>query len=185
MKMIAPAEKNSTTNIHQQIKSLETKMLSLVNQSCQYSKEQKPQLALETAKEAFQIEKQAMKICDKYISQVANAETVLPSLNLDAQLCVELNLALCYQACGMHTDALSIYNGLTKNKVLTQGGKLRVNMGNVYMEMKDYSNALKMYRMALDQIPSTNKNMRYPSYYFCVYFIVLFSLLPFNQLLYN
>ena len=135
-------------------------MMTLVNKSCYYLKEGKSQLALETAKEALQLEKQAIKICDQYISKVNANETILPSLNLDAQFCVELNLALSYQSCGMFTETLSIYNGLTKNKLLAQGGKLRVNMGNVYMEMKDYANALKMYRMALDQISSTNKTIR-------------------------
>lgn len=34
------------------------------------------------------------------------------------------------------------------------------DMGNIYYEQKKYPNAIKMYRMALDQIPSTTKGLR-------------------------
>ena len=33
-------------------------------------------------------------------------------------------------------------------------------MGNIYFEQKNYEQAIKMYRMALDQIPLTSKNIR-------------------------
>ena len=34
-------------------------------------------------------------------------------------------------------------------------------MGNIFYEQKKYLNAVKMYRMALDQIPNTSKEMRF------------------------
>ena len=40
-------------------------------------------------------------------------------------------------------------------------GRLRVNMGNIYFEQKKFPHAVKQYRMALDQIPNTHKEMRY------------------------
>lgn len=40
-------------------------------------------------------------------------------------------------------------------------GRLKVNMGNIYFKQKNYSRAVKFYRMALDQVPNTHKNMRY------------------------
>lgn len=42
-------------------------------------------------------------------------------------------------------------------------GRLRVNMGNIYYEQKKYPQAVKQYRMALDQVPNTHKDMRYKS----------------------
>ena len=39
-------------------------------------------------------------------------------------------------------------------------GRLRVNMGNIYVEQKKYPQAIKMYRMALDQIQDTHKGVR-------------------------
>jgi intraflagellar transport protein 88 len=41
-----------------------------------------------------------------------------------------------------------------------QAGRLRVNMGNIHFEQKDYPAAIKMYRMALDQVPTTSKEIR-------------------------
>ncbi|KAL2614143.1 hypothetical protein R1flu_025835 [Riccia fluitans] len=43
----------------------------------------------------------------------------------------------------------------------TQGGRLKVNMGNIYYEQKKYTLAIKMYRMALDQTSNTHKETRY------------------------
>lgn len=34
-------------------------------------------------------------------------------------------------------------------------------MGNIYFEQKKYQIAIKMYRMALDIIPATSKEMRF------------------------
>ena len=40
-------------------------------------------------------------------------------------------------------------------------GRLKVNMGNLYFKQRNYGRAVKYYRMALDQVPNTHKNMRY------------------------
>jgi intraflagellar transport protein 88 len=40
-------------------------------------------------------------------------------------------------------------------------GRLRVNMGNIYYEQGKLPQAIKHYRMALDQVPITHKEMRY------------------------
>jgi hypothetical protein len=34
-------------------------------------------------------------------------------------------------------------------------------MGNLYFEQRKYPNAIKMYRMALDQIPNTARELRF------------------------
>ena len=34
-------------------------------------------------------------------------------------------------------------------------------MGNIYFEQQKYQTAIKMYRMALDQIPNTGKHIRF------------------------
>ena len=39
-------------------------------------------------------------------------------------------------------------------------GRLRVNMGNIYVEQRKYPQAIKMYRMALDQIQDSHKGVR-------------------------
>jgi tetratricopeptide (TPR) repeat protein len=47
---------------------------------------------------------------------------------------------------------LCVPAAIVKNKAYPQSGRLRVNMGNIYFEQKKYSSAIKMYRMALDQV---------------------------------
>jgi hypothetical protein len=42
-----------------------------------------------------------------------------------------------------------------------QAGRMRVNMGNIYFEQRKFTQAIKMYRMALDQVPGTQKETRY------------------------
>ena len=38
--------------------------------------------------------------------------------------------------------------------------RLRINIGNIYFEQKKYLQAIKMYRMALDQIPNAQMDLR-------------------------
>ena len=45
--------------------------------------------------------------------------------------------------------------------IIITTGRLRVNMGNIYFEQKKYPQAVKMYRMALDQIQNVHKDVRY------------------------
>ena len=74
----------------------------------------------------------------------------------------------------MYTEALNTYSLIVKDKNYPNAGRLRVNMGNIYFKMADamgktnqsgvhgkYTNAIKMYRMALDQIPTTAKEIRF------------------------
>lgn len=41
-----------------------------------------------------------------------------------------------------------------------QAHLLRINMGNIYFEQHKYPSAIKMYRMALDQVPLTSRSVR-------------------------
>ncbi|CAI9544427.1 unnamed protein product [Staurois parvus] len=60
----------------------------------------------------------------------------------------------------MYTEALNTYQVIVKNKMFSQAGRLKVNMANIYLKQKNYSKAIKYYRMALDQIPGAHKEMR-------------------------
>lgn len=51
------------------------------------------------------------------------------------------------------TQALETYSVLVRNKQqYANSGRLRVNMGNIYYTQKKYPAAIKMYRMAVDQV---------------------------------
>ena len=49
---------------------------------------------------------------------------------------------------------------ITKNRMFSNAGRLRVNMGNIYFKLGQYAKAIKFYRMALDQVANTHKSMR-------------------------
>ena len=52
-----------------------------------------------------------------------------------------------------------MYNTITKNKTFQLSGRLKTNIGNIYFQQKQYLKAIKMYRMALDQIPVANQDL--------------------------
>ncbi len=58
-------------------------------------------------------------------------------------------------------EALKEYNAMTKDQQYLQSGKFYVNVGNIHFEQGQYLEAIKNYRMALDQIPRTWKNARF------------------------
>lgn len=108
------------------------------------------QLALERAKEAGKKERQLEKFLEK--PELADSEVASGIAELSSA--VLLNLARCYAACKQGAEALSTYTLVLKGSP-RQGAKIRVAMGNVYFEQKQYPAAIKQYRMALDMLPST------------------------------
>ena len=73
---------------------------------------------------------------------------------------VLFNLASAYHVNQMYGEAINTYSVIVKNKMFSNAGRLRVNIGNVYFEQRKYSQAIKHYRMALDQIPNSHKEIR-------------------------
>ena len=71
------------------------------------------------------------------------------------------NLANQYEACEMFTEALSTYQSITKNKFLVHGAKVKINMGNIYLKQNQPTRAIKMYRMAMDQLANNNRDLRF------------------------
>lgn len=110
------------------------------------------QLALDKAKDAGKKERQ--------LSKQREQLNLGDQHNLDLTYSVLFNLANQYHLNNMHQEALSSYNVIVKNKLFNQSGRLRVNMGNIYFEQGKYSQAIKMYRMALDQLPNSNREFR-------------------------
>ena len=74
---------------------------------------------------------------------------------------VLLNLACQYTSSGSYTEALNTYNTIMKQKTFQLSGRLKTNIGNIHFQQKQYLKAIKMYRMALDQIPLTNQDLKY------------------------
>ena len=154
---------------------MEAKVTSLIENSAMAASEGNFQIALEKAKEAGKRERLLTKHREQLIaSSNSNSPIPPPSPNLDLTYCVLLNLASAYHNCKMYQEALNSYSVIAKNKLFNQSGRLRVNMGkninfnmflndnigNIYYEMGKFEQAIKMYRMALDQIPNTNRDIR-------------------------
>ena len=109
-------------------------------------------LALEKAKEAAKAERSLCKFRE--------SNGLVDQINLDLTYAICFNLANAYFYNKMYDESLNAYQQIVKNKQYPQSGRLRINMGNIYYEQKKYPQAIKMYRMALDQIPAAAKELR-------------------------
>lgn len=67
----------------------------------------------------------------------------------------------------MYTEAIATYQAITRNRMFSNSGRLKVNMGNIYVKMGQLPQAIKMYRMAFDQAPIAHKDLRYKAYTLC------------------
>ncbi|KAI9014777.1 hypothetical protein BC832DRAFT_546444 [Gaertneriomyces semiglobifer] len=136
----------------EQIRKLEQKVTALVEESAIAASEGNLSVALERAKDAGKKERQL----SRHREQLELAD----QMNLDLTYCVLFNLANQYEANQMYQEALNTYSVIVKNKMFNQSGRLRVNMGNIYFAQKKYTQAIKMYRMALDQVSGSNREIR-------------------------
>ena len=109
--------------------------------------------ALERAKEAGKRE--------RTLCRQREQQNLLEQLNVDLTYAVCLNLAIQHHANGNDNEALTIYTQIVKNKQYPYSGRFRVNMGNIYFDQGKYPTAIKMYRMALDQIPNNVQSIRF------------------------
>eukprot|EP00892_Ulva_mutabilis_P007543 jgi/Ulvmu1/5160/UM021_0177.1 len=73
---------------------------------------------------------------------------------VDLQFAVRLCLAQCAQAAGMDQEALVQYTAIAKNSDFQMAGRVRANIGNIFARRGHWTEAIKQYRMALDQIPT-------------------------------
>lgn len=139
-------------NPEEQFKKLEKDINKLLDESSILSVNEKFSEALEKAKEAV--------LKEKNLKRQRELQNMSDNINLDITYSCMLNLAIQYQNNGLHQEALQKYNEIIKSKQFPQAGRLRVNIGNIYFQQKKYTIAIKMYRMALDVIPATSKEMR-------------------------
>ncbi|GAB5566212.1 intraflagellar transport protein 88 homolog isoform X1 [Prionailurus iriomotensis] len=167
-----PLEAKNEDSPEEKIRQLEKKVNELVEESCIANSCGDLKLALEKAKDAGRKE----RILVRQREQVTTPENInldltyssLPEINgwqilpkLERILRkVLFNLASQYSANEMYAEALNTYQVIVKNKMFSNAGRLKVNMGNIYLKQRNYSKAIKFYRMALDQIPSVHKEMR-------------------------
>ncbi|KAI5641970.1 tetratricopeptide repeat domain-containing protein [Phthorimaea operculella] len=159
-------EEKKEDSIEDRIKQMEARIMALVEDSCMLSARPDPDddtahnskrvfdlgQALAKAQEASALERQLIRMQEQ-----ANLGD---SHNLDLTFAVLCNLAGQYAMNEMYTEALNTYQLLTRNKLFPHANRLKVNMGNIYFKMGEHPKALKLYRMALDQTPTAEKDLR-------------------------
>ncbi|KAL8578100.1 Intraflagellar transport protein 88 [Nucella lapillus] len=147
-----PLESKPEDTPEEKVRKMERKVSELIEESCLANSRGEFPLALEKAKEAGRKE----RILVKQREQTNLVEQV----NLDLTFSVLFNLANQYAANEMFAEALNSYQVIVKNRMFSNAGRLKVNMGNIYFRQKNYPKAVKMYRMALDQLPNHFKELR-------------------------
>ncbi|KAK6171274.1 hypothetical protein SNE40_019498 [Patella caerulea] len=147
-----PLEPKPEDSPEEKIKQLEKNVNQLIEESCFANSRGDLVLALEKAKEAGRKE--------RILVRQRETQSMGDTINLDLTYSVLFNLANQYSSNEMYTEALNTYQVIVKNRMFSNAGRLKVNMGNIYFKQKNYPKAIKYYRMALDQVPNTHKEMR-------------------------
>ncbi|XP_061428942.1 LOW QUALITY PROTEIN: intraflagellar transport protein 88 homolog [Lethenteron reissneri] len=147
-----PLETKGEDTPEEKLKQMEKKVMLLVEESVMAGSRGDLTLALEKAKDAGRKERTLVRERE----QAAASDNT----NLDLTYAVMFNLGNQYAANEMYSEALSTYQVIIKNKMFSSAGRLKVNMANVYLKQKNFPKAIKFYRMALDQVPSSQREMR-------------------------
>lgn len=148
-----PLAEKSDNSFEEKAKEMEKKVHTLIEATAEAIAAKDALRALEKAKEAGKAERALCKFKEQH--------GLTEQINADLTYAICFNLANAYHFNKMYEEALSTYSLIVKNKQYPQSGRLRVNMGNIYYEQRQYPQAIKMYRMALDQVPSTHKELRF------------------------
>lgn len=147
-----PLELQKDDSPEEKMRQQEIKIMQLVEESCVAQCEGDLRKALTKAKEASNKERSVIRMQEQ--SGLGDHH------NIDLTYAVLFNLGNQYAANELYTEALNTYQMITKNRMFANAHRLKVNMGNIYLKQGQYQTAVKMYRMALDQVPSSQKNLR-------------------------
>jgi intraflagellar transport protein 88 len=125
----------------------------LIEESAQLLDED-PFLALDKAKEGSRKDKALAKYCEDHSLSLQQGG--------DLTFATWFHLAVVYEKNGMSQEAIETYSFLLKQKRYESFlMRIRVNMGNLYKSEQNYTQAIKNYRMALDQTTREDKLLRF------------------------
>lgn len=153
--MARPLEEKLVPAPRQKVKDMEKAILQILDESNLAQSKGENQLALEKARAA--IRKQRQYEDEVYSLNQSGDEY---KLNKDLSYSVMFNLANKYELHSMWSDSLRTYQAIVKDRSFKNGPTMRMNMGNIYFNMGDYTKAIKMFQMTLDQTPEQFKTMR-------------------------
>lgn len=147
-------DEGSQRSIEDACRQLEHRVNEALEDSCEAADAGEVGRALELARDARRKERQ--------LSKQREENNLLDQLNSDLTFAVAFNLAHKYQLNGNDEEALQAYKSIVERaKQFPQASRLRLNMGNIYFQQGRYPHAVKNYRMALDQLPSGSKALRF------------------------
>jgi len=133
-------------------KKTEKEIHRLIEESAKYVQKKEIFPGLEKAKEAGKK--------DKSLAKYRKVHSLSDQHNQELTFAVFFHLADMYRKNGMNDEALETYSFLMKqNSSKFSIVRIRVNMGNLYYFRNRYSQAIKMYQMALDHIPREEKKL--------------------------
>lgn len=113
-----------------------------------------PFLALEKAKEAVKK--------DTTLTKHREDNSLSMQQGNDLTFATQFHLAVAYEKNDMLHEAIGTYSFLLKQKRYEAcTGRIRINMGNVYYAQQNHTQAIKMYRMALDHTTREEKALRF------------------------
>lgn len=149
---VSPLQMRDENSPEERLKQMERKVTELMEDSCFAADRGEFRLALDKAKEASSKE--------RALTRQREQLSVETAPNMDLTYSVLLNLATQYSNNEMYGEAMNTYQIIVKNRSFSNAGRLKVNMGNLCFHQGNYPKAIKFYRMALDQVPNTHKDMR-------------------------
>ena len=135
---------NEVENSEYEAKKIEKNIHYLIEESANYCLNQNYIMSLEKANEA--------------VNKLEPLKNLIEDNDLEdheylrLKFSAHFNLALQLQKKGMYSDALEEYNSLVNIDNHSYAGRIRVNMGNIYAKQENYNDAIRMYKMAMDEI---------------------------------
>ena len=149
-------------DFNEQVKTAERVITRLCERSILSAAKGDKESALEKAKMAVRREKALRKQRAVYHQQQQSGKaksedadeeeekSAVAKENLDLTYNTVMNLAARSAESGLWEEAIQALLGIVTNKQFRGNGRLRVNIGELYFRQRDYQNAAKQYRMALD-----------------------------------
>ncbi|KRX57905.1 Nucleolar GTP-binding protein 2 [Trichinella sp. T9] len=133
-------------------RKLEQKVITLLKCSAAAVENSELKQALEFAKEAVRRERALAKLREQ--------QNIIEQPSLDLTFSVLFNLAQQYEANELYSEAISMYETLTMNKMFPCAADLGVNIGRIYMRQEQFSKAIQYFQQALEQVPSVQRTSR-------------------------
>ncbi|KAI6225571.1 hypothetical protein M3Y95_00711300 [Aphelenchoides besseyi] len=150
---VKPPTANSETVEEAQVKrirQLEVQVKDLLIQCAMAHDEKQFKEELDKAKEAGRKEQQMNKL---------RRDASLPD-NPDLFFLAQFASACAHMSNNLLNEALGIYEIIMKEEQFKNAQRLKVNIGNIYFRKRDFAQAVKFYRMALDRVEKVHERIR-------------------------